>query len=216
MSETIGSIAYIHKNIKDLKKKILAGYVITCVGDDRAVSYVPSRNGNSIADKSALNILKKLKYKFKKFSWLDRGSDERQFCWPNLDLPVCSVMRSKYHTYPEYHNSLDVLGDVVTKKGLETSINIYKKILLDLEKKIFPISTSVCEPKLSKYNLYPKLGFYKKNNKKKNKSKLILNILSFCDGTNSLEEISKKCKIRLILCKKIINLLSEKKLIKLL
>ena len=215
LSETIGSIAYIHKNIKDLKRKVLAGYVITCVGDDRTVSYVPSRNGNSIADKSALNILKKLKYKFKKFSWLERGSDERQFCWPNVDLPVCSVTRSKYHTFPEYHTSLDTLDGVVTKKGLNTSINIYKKILLDIEKKIFPITTSVCEPMLSKYNLYPKLGFYKKNDKDKNKSKLILNILSFCDGSNSVEEISQKCRIGLFLCQKIINLISKKKLIKL-
>ena len=38
-----------------------------------------------------------------------------------------SLMRSKYHEYPEYHSSLDNLKNLVTSKGLGTSFNIYKK-----------------------------------------------------------------------------------------
>ena len=45
---------------------------------------------------------------------------------------------------------------------------------------------------LSKINLYPKIGNKDKTSKLKIKSKLILNILSYCDGTNSIEEISQK------------------------
>ena len=78
--------------------------------------------------------------KKKIYSWNDRGSDERQYCSPFIDLPICSLMRSKYGEYKEYHNSLDQLGSVVTNKGLSQSIEVYKKIIEDIERSNFPIS----------------------------------------------------------------------------
>ena len=41
--ETIGSIVYISRNLEHLRDKVMAGFNITCVGDDRAYSYLPSR-----------------------------------------------------------------------------------------------------------------------------------------------------------------------------
>ena len=38
LPETIGSIAYLSKNLKKLKKNVIAGYVLTCIGDDRNFS----------------------------------------------------------------------------------------------------------------------------------------------------------------------------------
>ena len=35
-------------------------------------------------------------------------------------------MRSKYHSYKEYHTSLDTIGNVVTSKGLRTSLELFK------------------------------------------------------------------------------------------
>ena len=60
-----------------MKSKVFAGYNVTCVGDDRAYSYVPSRNGQTISDLIAKHVLKWTDEKFIKYSWLDRGSDER-------------------------------------------------------------------------------------------------------------------------------------------
>tara|TARA_B100000989_G_scaffold298684_1_gene289098 strand:+ start:1481 stop:2749 length:1269 start_codon:yes stop_codon:yes gene_type:complete len=185
--ETIGSIAYLSKNLNHMKKNIIAGFNIVCVGDSRIYSYIPSRAGNTISDKSSLKILKKNKLKFKKYSWLDRGSDERQYCAPGVDLPISSITRSKYNTYKEYHTSLDNLK-FISIKGLQQSFNLYKNIILEIEKNSYPKSKTVGEAFLSKRNLYPSIG------KNKNTNNLYLNISSYADGTNSIEDLSRLCK----------------------
>ena len=94
--ETIGSITYLSKNYKNMKNKIFAGFNVSCVGDDRSYSYLPSRNGNTISDKIAKHVLKWIDPNFNKYTWLNRASDERQYCAPGIDLPVASIMRTKY------------------------------------------------------------------------------------------------------------------------
>ena len=69
-------------------------------------SFLGSPSGNTHADNVSKFVLKKANIKYKSYDYQNnRGSDERQFCWPGVDLPVCSVMRSKYATYKEYHTS---------------------------------------------------------------------------------------------------------------
>ena len=45
--ETIGSIAYLSKFKSELKKNVICGFNLTCVGDERAYSYVSSPYGNT-------------------------------------------------------------------------------------------------------------------------------------------------------------------------
>ncbi len=208
--ETIGSIFYIRNNLKSLKKNVQAGFVITCVGDQRTFSYLPSRKGNTLSDQVSKHVLKWYTKKYKKYTWLDRGSDERQYCWPGIDLPISSVMRSKYGSYPEYHTSLDKLGKVVTKKGLSESYSLYQKIILNLEKNYKYISNTLCEPFLSKRNLYSNLSI--KNNNYN--SKIILDILSYCDGKHSLLDISDKLNMSSEIVYRNIKNLIKLKLIK--
>ena len=215
ITETIGAISYIHQNKIKLKKNIISGLVVTCVGDNNSYSFLASRKGNGILDKIILEELKKNKIKYKKYDWLQRGSDERQYCWPNLDLSVSSLMRSKYHTFKEYHTSLDNL-QMVSSLGFNKTLKIYKKIILNLETQYFPISTTLCEPMMSKFGLYPELGNFYKQKKNKIKSKKYLNLLSFSDGQNSINEIAKINNISSNACLLLFKFLQKKKLVNLL
>ena len=144
--ETIGSITYLSQHYENLKKNVIAGFNISCVGDDRAFSYLPSRHGGTISDNVATHVLKWLAPEYIKYSWEDRGSDERQYCAPGIDLPIASIMRSKFGEYPEYHTSLDDLINVVTPSGLEGGY-LALKFALELIEKNEKLKVRVlCEP----------------------------------------------------------------------
>ena len=185
--ETIGSIAYLSKNYKQLKKKMLAGFVLSCVGDNNNFSHIESRNGNTLADNALEAAFLRLKNS-KKFSFLERGSDERQYCYPGIDLPVAGFCRTKYGSYKEYHTSGDNLK-IINKKGFEGSFKVLKNIIDAFELGIFPINKIKCEPQLSKRNLY-----LSTSNKKNYFNKVInrrLNLLAYADGKKNIFEISK-------------------------
>ena len=186
--ETIGSIAYISKNLKNLKKNIKAGFNLSCVGDERSYSLISSRNSNSLAD-AALESALSSKKNFKKYSYLDRGSDERQYCAPGVNLPVVGFCRSKYGEYPEYHTSADDFK-LVTSKGLQDSFEVLKNIIDAFELGIKPKYTVLCEPFMQSKNIYP--FFSKKEEHKTTKlRRRTLDILSYADGINNIFEISK-------------------------
>ena len=189
--ETIGSIAYLSKNIDHLKKNVVAGFNISCVGDERCFSFLPSRNGNTQSDRVARHVLRNLDANYKRYTWLDRGSDERQYCAPGVDLPISSIMRSKYGEYPEYHTSHDDLS-LVTPKGLRGGFNAIRKSIEIIEKNHIYISKILCEPQMGKRELYPTLsGMGISEN-----VEIMMNFLSYCDGTNDLLTISEIMDVR--------------------
>ena len=208
--ETIGSIAYISKNLKRLKKNVLAGFVINCAGDSRDYSFVHTPEKNTFADEimnsSFIGLKKKSVYEFK-----DRSSDERQYCHAGVELPICSYSRSKAgsKTYPEYHTSLDNFS-LVTKKGLEGSFEIFKNIIDTLEFIPFPKAKTKCEPFLTKRNLYPTLS------KKKNIDdglKNLLDVMAYSNGKRSVFQISNILNLKLKICLEILKKLKNHSLI---
>ncbi|HFL3390113.1 TPA: DUF4910 domain-containing protein, partial [Legionella pneumophila] len=189
--ETIGSITYISQNINWLKSHVIGGFNITCIGDDRTYSYLPSRNGSTLSDIIAKHVLKHIYPDFKSYSWSDRGSDERQYCAPGIDLPIASIMRTKYGEYLEYHTSLDDLINVVTPTGLEGGYNALKLAIEALEWNCYPKVTVLGEPQLGKRGLYPTLSTKTSGQE----VQLMMDFISWSDGVSSLIEIADKCKV---------------------
>lgn len=183
--ETIGAIAYLAQHAAHLRQHVRAGWVVTCVGDDRGYSFLPSRKGNSLSDRVSVAALDDLGLQYQKYTFADRGSDERQWCWPTVDLPVSSLMRSKYGTYPEYHTSLDDLT-LVTPQGLEGGLALLLRAISILECNVFPRATTLGEPHLSKRNLYPTLGGATGGAPARN----LLDLMSMADGEHDLVDIT--------------------------
>jgi aminopeptidase-like protein len=188
--ETIGSITYLSLNLDVMRKHMIAGYNVTCVGDNRTYSFRPSRTGESLADTVALHVLKHMHPEFKQYTYLDRGSDERQYCFPGVDLPVASIMRSKYGTYPEYHTSLDNLG-LVTPQGLQGSYNVLRRCIECIEANERLQVTTLCEPKLDKRGLYPTLSTKQSSQQVRD----MMNLLVYADGSHTLLEIAEKIEV---------------------
>lgn len=187
--ETIGSLVYLSKNMDHMKANVVAGFNVSCVGDNRDYSFLPSRNGNTISDQIARHVLKWTDVNYKTYGWGDRGSDERQYCAPGIDLPIASMMRTKYAQYPEYHTSLDDLENVVTPEGLEGGYTSLQRALMALENNIYPKMTVYGEPQLGKRGLYPTIS----SKGSADHLKLMMDFISHSDGQTSLLDIAEKC-----------------------
>ena len=205
--ETIGSITYLSRNITQLKKKLIAGIVMSCVGDNKNYSIIESKYANTLADKSLKSILlTKDKHTF--YSYLMRGSDERQYNAPGVDLPVVGFCRSKYGEFPEYHTSDDNM-DFISPEGLQGSYDTLVQWINSMEyNKKYKVNV-LCEPQLGKRGLYPTIsqkGSY-------NAVKAMTDFIAYADGTNDLFDISQIIKVPPYELIPIIDKLLENKLI---
>ena len=211
LPETIGALGYLKKNIKKLKQNLIAGFQIVCVGDDKHFSFLQSKKGNTLADCAARYVLKTQKKKVKYYSFLRRGSDERQYNSPGIDLPVCSIMKSKYGEYPEYHTSLDDLK-FISAKGLSSSIKIYKEVinLIESTKRIKIKTKTLGEPMLSRHKLYPLLSTKKTNEIVKTR----MNVLAYANGKFDLIQIAEIINEKISKVLSEISILKKKKIIK--
>ena len=183
--ETIGAITYLSQHLPEMKKNIRAGFNISCVGDDRTYSYVASRYGNTLADKVAKNVLSFRYPEYNQYSFLQRGSDERQYNAPGVDLPVCAVCRSKYAEYPEYHTSKDNMG-LISPSGLQGAYEVYRDMIEALEYNHKYRIQCLGEPQLGKRGLYPTVS-------QKGQHDLVAaltDFIAYADGTNDLIDIS--------------------------
>ena len=192
LPETIGSLVYMQENLDDLIKNVIAGWVITCVGDRGQFSFIPSISGDSLADRISRKVLSDQGLQWKEYSFLDRGSDERQYCAPGCNLPVASITRSKYGEFPEYHTSGDNL-EFVNSDSLEESFNIYRDIITSLEHNETFKANTIGEPNLGKRGLYPTLSTKASASAVQD----LLNVYVYCNGDRDLLKISELTKLPL-------------------
>ena len=207
--ETIGSIAYLSKNLRHLKTNIIGGYNLTCIGDERQHSCMFSKYQNSPSDEAIIAAYKKLKIKnYKVYSFSKRGGDEIQYNSPGVDLPITSIFRTKYGMYPEYHTSLDNF-DFVTLKGVMGGFSVSKTAIKTLLKNIYPKNKFICEQKMGKRGLYPTLSnsYYDKQVLAR------MDFLQYSDGTNSLKKISNLIGVKFEATMKIYYILKKHSLV---
>lgn len=188
--ETIGAIVYLSQNnrLEYMKENTVGGYTLSCVGDDGGYSIINSRKGDSLCDRALLNVLglsNKTRSNHKIYSYLERGSDERQYCSPGVNIPVVGFCRTKYWEFPEYHTSLDTL-DFISLDGLQGSFDVMKKTIDSLEHNHKYMMTVPCEPQLGKRGLYPTVS--KKNSY--DEVKAMVDFIAYADGESDLIAIS--------------------------
>lgn len=187
--EMIGSAAVLETHREHLRANVVAAFNLTCVGDERSWSYLPSRLGDSFADRVARHVLRHAVGGYRTYSWADRGSDESMYCAPGIDIPMVSIMRSKYGEYPEYHTSLDVPGQVVTARGLAESLAVYRMLVEALEADCTPQTTVLGEPQLGRRGLYPQTSIKGSTVPVKD----MLDLISHADGETTLLDIADRC-----------------------
>src|SRR5262249_31760163 len=120
------------------------------------------------------------------------GSDERQYCSPGFNLPIGSIMRSMYATYPEYHTSLDN-RDFISFDAIQESVEVYAEVchVLDINR-TYRNLIAHGEPQLGKRGLYPTVGGAKTV---QNAVEAMMWFLNFSDGTHDLLAIAERSKI---------------------
>ncbi len=185
--ETIGVIAFLSKNGLYLKKQLIAGYVVTCCGDNADFVYKESKQSNTLADLVAKHVLKYQDIPYKIIPFSVGGSDERQYCSPGFNLPVGSLTRSMYQHYKEYHTSLDNKS-FISFSAMKKTIDIYFSFANAIEANhLYENTITFCEPQLGKRGLYP-------SSVNPTESRDLIHnrmhLLSYADGKHTLIEIA--------------------------
>lgn len=186
--ETIGAIAYLSRenHLEHLKEHLEAGFVLSCVGDNNDYSIIESKYADTIADRALKSVLR-YREKHSVYDFHFRGSDERQYNSPGVDLPVVCYCRSKFGEFPEYHTSADNM-DYVSVEGYQGSFEVMTELIEAFEKNGYYRMKVLCEPQLGKRGLYSNIS------RKGTYDGIMLqrDVISYADGKNNLFDMSER------------------------
>lgn len=203
--ETIGSLCYMHLHGEDLRAKLDAGLVLTCLGGPGSLTYKASRRETAPVDRLAVHWKSRGEaLRLRPFTPTG-GSDERQYCSPGFNLPVGQFARCAYGDYDGYHNSLDD-KDFMTIDALVRSVDEIEAFLKELDMAGLWRNLSPCgEPQLGRRGLYPTMNSAQTWGASSDEVfdgrkvlERILNVLNYSDGEHDLIRIADKtgCSVR--------------------
>jgi aminopeptidase-like protein len=183
---TIGSITWLARN-EDRLDRIIAGLVLSGVGDRGDFTYKRSRRGSTTIDHAVEHVLRTTAGGAAVEDFSPYGYDERQYCSPGFDLPVGRLSRSPHGEYPEYHTSADNLG-FIAPAALGESLATLLAVIDVLEhdgryRNLNPRG----EPQLGRRGLYRAVGGAVD---RRSAEMALLWVLNLSDGAHSLLDIA--------------------------
>jgi aminopeptidase-like protein len=185
---TIGAITWLARNESRLSR-ISGGLVLSNAGDPGRLTYKCSRQGGAEVDRAARLVLTRRQGGGDVIDFSPFGYDERQYCSPGIDLPVGSLSRSSFGTYPEYHTSADDLR-LVRADCLQDSLDATDEILQMMDQNRTYLNRSPkCEPQLGRRGLYDSLGG---DADRRERELALLWVLNLSDGAHSLLDVAER------------------------
>ena len=193
--ETIGSITYLSLRGEHLKRTVKAGFVVTCCGDGGPFTYKLSKQENGLSDRAARHVLvarHRANHRIVPFR-PDQASDERIYSSPAFNLPIGSIMRAMYGTYPEYHTSLDDKS-VVSFDALGETIGVYEAVLQSLDRNVsYRSLVPEGEPELGRRGIYPTLS----RRDSYGGGAALFWLLHYADGAHDLLDIAERSGVEI-------------------
>ena len=140
-------------------------------------------NGDEYIDKVIKFVLDNYVDNYNTYSYLEEEVMKDSFV---VQMLICHLLQScVQNIYKEYHTSLDNLS-FIDSESLSKSLYIILKCVFVIETNSNYLTSTFCEPMLSKRNLYPKIG----GKLKDDRTKHLKNIIAYCDGNLDLIDLS--------------------------
>jgi aminopeptidase-like protein len=154
---TIGSITWLARN-PEAVRRIRHGLSMTCLGDERGLTWKRTFTGRAEIDRAAAHVLAHAAGDHEVIDYFPYGYDERQFNSPGFRLPVGSLMRGRHGRFPEYHTSADDL-DLLLPEKLCGALDAVHAIFAALEgNRRYRSLAPHGEPQLGRRGIYRALG----------------------------------------------------------
>ncbi|MEV4473432.1 DUF4910 domain-containing protein [Nonomuraea sp. NPDC049504] len=183
---TIGAITWLARN-RERTGLISHGLTLACAGDPGRLTYKRSRRGDAEIDQVLAYVLKDRPHTLLDFA--PYGYDERQYGSPGFNLPVGSLTRSTYGSYPEYHTSGDD-PDLVRPEAMEDTLETLWAAVQVLEgNRRYQNLSPYGEPQLGARGLYGSLGG---RSDTKEAQLAMLWVLNLSDTEHSLLDIARR------------------------
>jgi aminopeptidase-like protein len=190
---TIGAIAWLATNA-EAARKVRHGLVAAGLGDGGRFHYKRTRRGDAPIDFAAPRALAAAGEPVDVEPFVPFGYDERQYNSPGFALPVGSLTRTPWGSYPEYHTDADDL-DFVRPEHLERSLAAYRAVVDELERREVYVNLAPHgEPRLGKRGLYRSIGG---DDDGRESELALLWVLNLSDGDWDLAAIAERSGVAL-------------------
>lgn len=188
---TLGALAWLAANDRNVDR-ITHGLVVSGLGDAGTPTYKRSRRGNAPIDRIMARILAEPRSSGSVVDFSPYGYDERQFCSPGYNLPIGSLQRSTWGSYPEYHTSADNL-DFISPDALGHAYAVLASAVeaIETDRRLVNINPKG-EPQLGRRGLYSAISGDPDGPRK---IMGMLWVLNLSDGEHSLTDIAERSGI---------------------